>query len=234
MTVGPDVAAAAPVADRPFGPSSALQRRTRSNWPIHRYSRFVAWMKLALPATAVALLLLVAIWPRIQSAVERLHKLPGIDLRQARDLRMVNLNYAGRDRHDRPFTVTADAARQRPEVDDLVELEAPKADMTTDSDTWLAITSYSGIYRPQAQLLDLFGNVELFQDKGNTFKTDSAHIDMAKGSAQGDDPIEGHGPFGNINGEGFRIENSGETIIFTGNARLFLEPHEPKTAKGEP
>lgn len=228
MTVGPDVAGAAPTTDRPFGPGSTLQRRTRTStsWPIEHYSRFVAWMKLALPAAAVALLLLVAIWPRIQSAVERLHRLPRIDLSQARDLRMVNLHYTGKDRHDRPFTVTADAARQRPEVDDLVELESPKADMTTQSESWLALTAYSGIYRPQAQLLDLFGDVELFQDKGNTFKTDTAHVDMGKGSAEGDDPIEGHGPFGTIDAEGFRIENNGEIIVFTGKAHLLLMPHE--------
>jgi lipopolysaccharide export system protein LptC len=224
MSAGPEIAAAAPVADRPFGPSSSLQRRTRTAWPIHRYSRFVAVMKLALPAAAVALLLLVAVWPRIQSAIERLHKLPRIDLSQARDLRMVNLHYSGRDRHDRPFTVIADAARQRPEVDDLVELEGPKADMTTDNDTWLALTAYSGLYRPQSQLLDLFGDVELFQDKGNEFKTDSAHIDMANGSAEGDDPIEGHGGFGTIEAEGFRIKDRGDIITFTGKARLVLEP----------
>lgn len=224
MSAGPDLAGAAPVADRPFAPGSSLQRRTRTSWPIQRYSRFVAVMKLALPAAAMVLLLLVAVWPRIQSAIERLHRLPRIDLSQARDLRMVNLHYSGRDRHDRPFTVTADAARQRPEVDDLVELEAPKADMTTDNDTWLALTAYSGIYRPQTQLLDLFGDVELFQDKGNEFKTDSAHIDMANGSAEGDDPIEGHGGFGTIEGEGFRIKDKGDIITFTGKARLVLEP----------
>ncbi len=228
MSVGPDAVDAAPVVDRPFGPTSSLQRRTRSTAPIHRYSRFVAWMKLALPAAAAALLLLVAVWPRIQSAVEQISKLPRIDLSEARDLRMVNLHYAGKDKHDRPFTVTAEAARQRAEVDDLVELEGPKADMTTESDSWLALTAYAGLYRPQSQLLDLFGNVDVFQDKGNEFVTDSAHIDMGKGTAQGDDPIEGHGPFGTIKAEGFRIEQQGDVIIFTGKTQLLLEQHGAK------
>jgi len=51
---------------------------------------------------------------------------------------------------------------------------------------------------------------------------------MSKGSAEGDDPIEGHGPFGTIVAEGFRIENQGEVIVFTGKARLLLEPREAK------
>lgn len=229
MTAEPEFSAPAPeIADRPFGPTSRLKRRARSARPTHHYSRFVSWMKVALPASAVALLLLIAVWPRIQQAVQHLQKLPQIDLSQARDLRMLNLRYSGVDRHDRPFTVTADAARQRPEVDDLVELETPKADLTTQSGTWLALTAYSGIYQPQAQLLDLFGNVELFQDKGNQFRTDSAHIDMSKGSADGQDPIEGHGPFGTIEAEGFHVEDQGEVIVFTGKAKLLLEPHEIK------
>ncbi len=228
MSVGPDTVDAAPVVDRPFGRTSSLQRRTRATGPIHRYSRFVAWMKLALPSAAMALVLLVAVWPRIQSAVEKISKLPRIDLNEARDLRMVNLHYAGVDKHNRPFTVTADAARQRPEVDDLVELEGPKADMTTESESWLALTAYTGLYRPQSQLLDLFGNVDVFQDKGNEFVTDSAHIDMAKGNAEGSDPVEGHGPFGTIKSEGFRIENQGDVIIFTGKTQLLLVQHGAK------
>ena len=227
MTVGPDTIAA-PVVDRPFGPTSSLQRRTRSPGSIYRYSRFVAWMKLALPAAAAALVMLLVVWPRIQSAVEKIKLLPHIDLSEARDLRMVNLHYAGVDKHDRPFTVTAESARQRPEVDDLVELEGPKADMTTESDSWIALNAYAGLYRPQSQLLDLFGNVDVFQDKGNEFVTDSAHIDMAKGTAEGSDPVEGHGPFGTIRAEGFRIENQGEVVIFTGKTELLLEQHRAK------
>ncbi len=227
MTVGPDTMAA-PVVDRPFGPTSSLQRRARPVGSIYRYSRFVAWMKLALPAAAAALVLLIVVWPRIQSAVEKIKQLPRIDLSEARDLRMVNLHYAGVDKHNRPFTVTAEAARQRPEVDDLVELEGPKADMTTESDSWIALNAYAGLYRPQSQLLDLFGNVDVFQDKGNEFVTDSAHIDMAKGTAEGDDTIEGHGPFGSIKADGFRIENQGDIIIFTGKTQLLLEQHGTK------
>jgi lipopolysaccharide export system protein LptC len=226
VSVEPDISESAPaIADRPFGPTSRLRRRAnpRSVRPIHHYSRFVASMKVALPCIAVGLLLLVAAWPRIQSAVERLKKMPRIDFGQARDLRMVNVRYTGVDRHDRPFTVTADSARQRPEVDDLVELEAPKADLTTQSGTWIALTAYTGVYQPQAQLLDLFGNVEIFQDKGNEFRTDSAHIDMGKNSAEGHDPVEGHGPFGTVQAEGFRVENEGDVIIFLGKTTLLLE-----------
>lgn len=220
---------AGPGADRPFGPASRLGRRPHTSQAIGRYSRLVTLLKVVMPASALALLLLVAAWPRLQAAIERIHfKVPRLDVSQARDLRMVNAHFSGIDRHERPFTVTADTARQRPDNDDLVELGTPKADMTTTSGTWLALNALTGLYQPQPQLLDLFGSVELFQDKGNEFRTDTAHVDMVQGTAEGSDPIEGHGSFGTVTAEGFRIEQHGDIVIFTGKSRLVLEPHTAK------
>jgi lipopolysaccharide export system protein LptC len=229
VSVEPELAGTAPVASRPFGPQSHLGRRRRAPRPTHRYSRFVAWMKLALPAIAVGLLLLVLVWPRLQTAMDRLRaRLPGLDMSLAGDLRMVNLRYTGYDKHDRPVTITAEAARQRPGKDDLVELQAPKADLTTQNGTWIALTAMTGIYQPGAQQLDLFGNVELFQDKGNSFRTDTAHVDMSKGTAESNDAVEGSGPFGTVRAEGFRIEERGDVIRFLGKSSVVLAPRETK------
>jgi lipopolysaccharide export system protein LptC len=188
-----------------------------------RYSRFVGLAKRVLPSFAVLLLLLVGIWPHLQTEIAHVHfTLPRLDPREAQDLRMVDARYTGIDRQGRPFVITADVARQNPNLDDLIALEGPKGDLTSTSGSWFELSGYTGLYRPNAQLLDLFGNVQLFQDKGNEFHTDSAHIDMAKGIADGDDPVKGQGPFGHVTGQGFRILDHGNTIIFTGHARLEL------------
>lgn len=218
-----------PPAGRLFGAASRLGRRTPQQRPFGRHSRVVALLKVLMPASALTLLLLVAAWPRIQGAIEHLHfKLPRLDVSQARDLRMVNARYSGLDRHERPFTLTAESARQRPGTDDLVELETPKGDMTTLSGTWIALSAFTGVYQPQSQLLDLFGEVNLYQDKGNEFRTDTAHVDMGRGTAEGHDAVEGHGPFGTVTATGFRIEQHGDVIVFTGKSRLVLEPRASK------
>jgi len=84
------------------------------------------------------------------------------------------------------------------------------------------------MYQPSAQQLDLFGRVELFQDKGNTFRTDSAHVDIANGTAEGNDPIEGNGPFGDIRAEGFRIEERGDVVHFFGRSSVDINPREAR------
>jgi len=230
VSAEPELAQATPTAARSFGAKTTLGRRRRAAQSIHRYSRFVTWMRRMLPAVAVGLLLLVAAWPRLQTAMDRLKaRLPRLDVSQAGDLRMVNLRYTGYDKHGQPVTITAESARQRPSgKDDLVELQAPKADLTTQNGTWIAVTAETGMYQPTEQQLDLFGNVELFQDKGNSFRTDSAHVDIAKGTAEGNDAIEGNGPFGDMRAEGFRIEERGDVIRFLGRSSVDVNPREAK------
>jgi len=228
VSAEPELAQATPSATRSFGAETTLGRRRRAVRSIQRYSRFVAWMRRMLPAVAVGLLLLIVAWPRLQTAMEHLKaRLPRLDISQAGDLRMVNLRYTGYDKHGQPVTITAESARQRPGgKDDVVELQAPKADLTSQNGIWIALTAETGMYQPGEQQLDLFGNVELFQDKGNTFRTDSAHVDIAKGTAEGSDAVEGNGPFGNVHAEGFRVEERGDVIRFLGKSSVVLIPRE--------
>jgi lipopolysaccharide export system protein LptC len=79
-------------------------------------------------------------------------------------------------------------------------------------------------------LLDLYGDVLLYQDRGNEFHTDSARIDMLNGTAEGHDAVSGQGPFGHVTAEGFALHNRGDVIIFTGKTHLTLLPR-PKDAE---
>jgi lipopolysaccharide export system protein LptC len=202
----------------------APRRRARATGVRH-YSRFVYLAKLALPAIAVALLLMIAAWPRLEGTFETVRiPVPMIDVSDASDLRMVSARFTGIDRENRPFVVTAAIARQKPNLDGLITLERPKGDLTTLSGNWLELSSDTGFYEPQAQHLDLFGNVALFQDKGNEFHSSSAHVDMSANTAEGDDPMNGQGPFGHVTAQGFRILDRGDTIVFKGHTQLDIEP----------
>jgi lipopolysaccharide export system protein LptC len=193
------------------------------------YSRFVAAAKRLLPVIAFALLVLVAIWPRLDIRFDRFGLLPKLDPRLAHDLRMLNARFTGIDRENRPYVVTADAAEQfSNDVNDLIGLEGPKADMTTQNGGWFEASSYTGTYQPQSKTLDLFGNVALFADRGDEFHTDSARVDLAHSTAEGQEHVSGQGPFGHVDAAGFRVLDRGATIIFTGKTDLYLEPNARK------
>ena len=201
--------------------------------PGSRHSRRVALLKRVLPAIGLALLLMVAAWPRLAVLWERL-AFPPIDLREARELRMIDPRYSGADRLGRPFVVTAAVGRQVPDRQDLVSLETPRADLKTHGGVDIVVTAATGIYQSQAQLLDLFGQVTLVHQNGTRFATDTARVDVANNTAEGSDPVAGDGPSGDIKAEGFRLLDKGDTIIFTGKSDMHLHGAKPGAESSRP
>jgi lipopolysaccharide export system protein LptC len=198
----------------------------------NRHSRRVALLKRVLPAIGLALLLLIAAWPRLAPLWERM-RFATIDLRAARELQMINPRYAGIDRSGQPFVVTAVSGRQVPERQDLMSLREPRADLKTHNGANVVITAATGIYQAQTQLLDLMGNVTLVHQNGTRFVTAAARVDAGANTAAGNAPIEGHGPSGDVTAQGFRILDKGDTILFTGRSDLLLKGAKP-TVDGRP
>jgi lipopolysaccharide export system protein LptC len=199
-------------------------RRTGSVVAVdRRHTRRVVVLKRALPTIGVALLLLIAIWPRLEPLWERMRfSFPAIDLRDARELRMINPRYSGIDREGRPFVVTAASGRQIPDREDLMSLQAPAAEIKLRSGAQIHATAISGVYQSQTSLIDLFGNVTVTHQDGTRFVTQTARVNAAQNAAEGSDPVSGNGPAGEIEAKGFRIIDRGDTIIFTGHADMLL------------
>ena len=190
-----------------------------------RYSLFVGAMKVLLPAMAAALVLLIIIWPQLSNVRDKF-RLSVADLGsdQLGNLSMLNARYDGIDEKNRPYTITADIASQSRRSEYLIELELPKADITLEDGSWLALTARVGEYDRKSRQLNLFGAVSLFHDKGFELQTSTAHVDLVEGIAQGDQPVSGHGTAGSIQAEGFRVLERGQRIIFTGRSQLTLLP----------
>jgi lipopolysaccharide export system protein LptC len=217
------------------GPVRPRDQPARGRTGADRYSRGVALLKLVLPAIGAALLLLVAMWPRLAPLIETVRlAVSAIDLRGAGELKMIDPRYAGTDRLNRPFVVTAKVGRQLPSRSDLMSLESPKAVMTVHGGAKVVLTAATGIYQSQAQLLDLFDNVVLTHQNGTRFVTRRAHADFAGNTAEGHDPIEGHGPSGDIWGQGFHVLDKGDTIIFTGHSHAILKGTKPAKSASPP
>jgi lipopolysaccharide export system protein LptC len=193
-----------------------------------RYSRFVGWAKVILPSVAGGLIVALAAWPYLSASLDKLKLVfPKLDITQLRDQKMINPRYTGVDKQNRPFTVSADAGRQNggdtSGGDNLVALDGPKADILTKEGAWVVVTGDTGIYQAQTHFLDLFGHVTMFHDKGYEFKTTSARVDLDSGTAEGHEAITGEGPSGTVSGEGFRVLQKGDIVIFTGKNHLVLD-----------
>ncbi len=208
-------------------------------WPLRlaadRHSRRIALLKRVLPAIGMALLLLVAAWPRLEPLLDTARLLfPAIDLREARELQMINPRYAGTDRLNRPYVVTAAVGHQVPDRNDLMSLDQPRGQIVVHGGAKVVLTAATGVYQAQAQLLDLSGDVVLTHQNGTRFVTQQAHIDLSADTADGHEPVSGRGPSGDVAAEGFRIQDKGDTIVFTGRSRLLLKETRPSRAAAVP
>ncbi len=190
-----------------------------------RYSRFVQLMKLILPAIAVLLAATVVILPQIQERAEGFRLgLAAISVTDSSGQKLVNARYTGADSKKQPYTVTADTAAPLDAQSNTIALDKPKADITLDNGTWIALSALAGLYSRPDQMLELSGGVNLFHDSGYEFRTTMALVDLAKGAAYGDKAVEGQGPFGTVKSAGFQVLDKGARIVFTGKSTLTLYP----------
>jgi lipopolysaccharide export system protein LptC len=200
-----------------------------------RYSRRVGALKVILPGAGFGLLAVALLWPNIVPPASTGRLLPRIGADAVQRHEMAAPKFVGSDEKNRPFQVEAKSARLAHAKSDNVKLELPKASMTLESGNWVAVTAERGEFNQRTQLVTLDGDVNVFHDANYVFRTEHATIDSAARTAWGNKPISGTGPKGTIEAEGFRILDKGQTVLFTGKAKvvLFLDKQDMRDALGE-
>ena len=163
-------------------------------------------MKLFLPLIAGGLIALVVIWPQFQPGTEVFRL--GLYGLETQDSGESAASQWPLQRH-RPPEPELFAERQfHPSGGEEFKPRRPresKADIMLDNGSWLALTAKTGQFHKESQILELSGSVNLFHDAGYEFRTQNAHFSLAKGTAGGNSPIEGQGPFGLLHASGFRL-----------------------------
>ena len=182
-------------------------------------------MKVLLPVIALALIVLVVAWPYLKINDARFHiGFKAMKVGNVEDPAMINPRFQGADKDRQTFSITADIAKNLLKGGKSVELEMPKADISLEDGSWLVLTAKSGIYVRKNETLTLNDQVNLFHDSGYEFRTESAVIDLTKGTASGTVSVSGQGPFGNLKAEGFHLVDKGKTIYFIGKSKLTIYP----------
>lgn len=187
-----------------------------------RYSRFVGAMKVALPAFAVALIVLFLSWPRISGTGDG-YRLSFADLMRDPDgqIGVTRARFAGGDSNNRPFLVTADRAVQV-EGFDIFHLDVLQADLTLDSGAWVSVTASTGVFDRANGTLDLEGPIDIFSDRGYELHAIRARVDLDAGLLSSAGAIEGHGPLGTVRADALRYESASNRLTLVGNVRVTL------------
>lgn len=208
-------------------PRVPLDLRPRAaGGPTGGWSRFVGLMKFGLPAAALAIGILVVAWPDIAQK-ERSLPIAVAEPRLGEDdsLRMANPRYTGTDEHNRPYTITALTATVDRVDRRRLNLQNLQADMTLEDNRWISVSAPQGIYQQDRQQLSLAGPVEVYSDEGYELHARAAKLDIQAGTAESDQPVRGHGPFGAISANSFRVDRKTQRLEFGGGVKLVI--HSP-------
>ncbi|MGK9167348.1 LPS export ABC transporter periplasmic protein LptC [Inquilinus limosus] len=225
QTPGPDGANRSATA---AGRRARLAAAGRAGSLSRSYSRMVGVLKYALPAIGLVIVALIVLWPELQHTQVDISD--GTPRPAAAAGEIQNPRYSGIDEAARPYTVWATLAKQV--QDEVFDLNRPKGEMKLPSGLVLNLDAQTGKLDRGAKSVHLSGNVTLRRSDGTTMVTDAADIDLADKGARSSTPVTAEGPFGTLSAGGFKVEQQGDVIIFTGPTKLLLKSGADKAFQG--
>ena len=186
-------------------------------------SRFVAAMKYILPGLAMTLLVVVVSWPEFDNDNDRFRAHEAVGPIGASRPQVINARLLSVDSQLRPFQITADSSSLKKNKDrEFYLLVKPKAEIVLEDGSWVTLSAKDGEYEDDKKYLYLFGDVSVFHNAGHELRTPKALFDLDSNSASGDEKVEGQGPLGTLQSEGFRMFDGGDRIMFTGKTQMLV------------
>lgn len=207
-----------------LGSGTVITRRPPSAGGIARRRIAVVLAKFLLPFCALLLLSALVLWPELDRAAKQVRVVFRGLVGAVEGATMLDARYRGVDERGRPYTITAERARQG--TGERVDLTEPKGDLRQENGGWMFIEARQGVLLQKSNQVDLARQVLLYRDDGMTMRTESMAVDFKAGAAAGSQPVRVEGPLGQLEAQGFVLFDKGAVIQFTGPARMVVNGAE--------
>jgi lipopolysaccharide export system protein LptC len=192
--------------------------------PDDRRARRVRFLKIALPAAAVALIAAVFLFSG-RRAVEGL-SVGGLAIDPAEGLRLTSPRFTGETSSGQPFVVTADWALPDGPDPARVTLGPMRGQITLDPARRVTLQAAAGVLFPKDQRLTLGEGVVVTTSDGYRATVASAEIDFGAEAARAEGPVTGEGPLGRIEAGALRAarRDGQDYIWFERGVRVLANP----------
>jgi lipopolysaccharide export system protein LptC len=192
------------------------------------YSRLVAWMKVLLPLSAMALIAVIFLTARNTGDLTKIFTAEELVTLGA-GLRLDNPRFAGLTDQGEPFAIRADWALPDSTLPQLIDLQHPEGEIEMKDGRTIAARADSGRMHRENNTMVLKGGVVLDTSDGYHVATDLIEIDIDAKTAHAPGPVSGTGPDGRIDAGSMRAA-AGEdgagagTIWFENRVRVVFIP----------
>ena len=204
-------------------------------WRENFYSRMVAWLKVLLPLTALALLSTLFLFSR---NIDPTTTIPFTTINlteRARDERITAPEFAGVT--EQGHRIAFHAATARPDPDTPARATADTLDARIDLNSGGVITfrADGGSVDDTSDRATLIGNVIIESSTGYVVETDTLISGMRRVHAETPGPIQGTGPPGDFTAGRMLMTDMADTgdepaihLLFTDGVKLLYDPSKTK------
>jgi lipopolysaccharide transport protein LptA len=220
-----------PSPGTPLSPGRATPSRGAPQDRVYRaalrHSRFVRFLKVAIPLGAILAIGAIA----YIGFFDPFHRLEGVTLgpftMSGREITMEAPALTGYDKESRPYEVKAEAAVQDVKKPTVISLKKVKGNFALEGASKGWMEALTGILDTQTEKLTLRQDIHIKTDTGHDVKLRSASVDFKAKSMVSRDPVEVTLPNGRIDANTLEITDNGKVAAFVGDVRTFMESTEP-------
>jgi len=133
---------------------------------------------------------------------------------------ILNPRFEGRDAMGRPYVITADQARRRPDNPSVVDLVNPRLRDHASS----VVEAREGVFDRESQVLDLVDDVRMTDAAGYDFTTEAARMIVRESRVEGRTVLRGGGPLGEVRANSYEVLDDGDRIILRGQVWTRFQP----------
>lgn len=215
----------------PYGSNWSAEddrRRVRARRQAVRHSRFVRFLKFAIPGAGAMILGGMALAIAVSSYLSGLG-LGAVSL-TADGLVMDKPELSGHD-GSRSYRVAATRAIQRISDPRIIDLENIVAELQLDEQQKVAIKALAGTYQSQEETLALSGGIDVSTSQGHTARFERLAVDLKNGRLATDDAVSISSPHGTLRAARMRFNQDDGTLSFTDGISMSLRPSSQETDK---
>lgn len=200
-----------------------------------RHSRYVRFLRTAIPVGVVVCLLAIAAMNYL-NPLRLLRRLPadfGNLVVSGTKITMEAPRLAGFTRDSRAYEVTANAASQdftRPEV---IELKEIRAKFDTEDKGQMLISAAGGTYDAKSEMLVLGPDIAI-SSKEYEGQLSEASVDVRAGTIVSEKPVQVKFLKGTLNSNRLEVRDSGKLLTFGGGVDMILNLEAGDLPKAEP
>jgi lipopolysaccharide transport protein LptA len=201
-----------------------------------RHSRFVRFLRLAVPAGIVAIvaILVVATFFNPARLFTSFPIDPGKVSLSGTKIIMELPRLNGFTNDSRPYEITAHTAAQDLTKPDILELKDIIARSELKDGQHVTITSINGIYDTKGESLRLTDHITVNTTSGYEAHLSEATVNTANGNIVSENPVELKLPKGFLNANRLEVMENGALILFGGGVETTLNPDQVRPEPQEP